>query len=489
MGRKADREPRESLSAVAVSRRNAWARAEPTRKKTDEIPEGKMATARHVVETHRTLLDRLADARRRTDALFRVVKPEHLYDRAIPERHRIVFYIGHLEAFDWNLLHETLGCPASSQPEFDRLFAFGIDPVGGGLPTDQPKDWPTIETVRGYNQAVRETLDAGLTKAAGGAEMTDPLRQRLHVAIEHRLMHEETLCYMLHRLPLEKKLRQEQASAPVRTRPREKGMIEIPAGRATLGLRRGNGDVFGWDNEYEAHEADVPAFSIDRCMVTNGEYVKFIDAGGYDNRSLWSEAAWNWTREANIRQPIFWKREGGQWLWRGMFEEAPLPPDWPVYVSHAEASAYARWTGKRLPSEEQWQRAAYGTPDGGEQQFPWGDEPPSARRGNFDFARWDPADVDGYAEGESAFGASGMLGNGWEWTESVFAPFAGFEAFSFYPGYSANFFDGKHFTMKGGSPRTAESMLRRSFRNWFQAHYQYAYAGFRRVSPQRRTGS
>jgi formylglycine-generating enzyme required for sulfatase activity len=166
-----------------------------------------------------------------------------------------------------------------------------------------------------------------------------------------------------------------------------------------------------------------------------------------------------------------------------MFGEEPLPADSPAYVSQAEAAAYARWAGKSLPTEAQWHRAAYGTRDGSERAYPWGSEPPSARRGNFDFARWDPVSVAAHPEGESAFGVADLLGNGWEWTATEFAPFAGFEAFSFYPGYSANFFDGKHYVMKGGSMRTAACMLRRSFRNWFQAHYPHIYAGFRCVTP------
>jgi len=159
----------------------------------------------------------------------------------------------------------------------------------------------------------------------------------------------------------------------------------------------------------------------------------------------------------------------------------PLPETWPVYVSHAEASAYARWSGKSLPSEGQWHRAAYGAPQGEERPYPWGSGEPNLSLGNFDFARWDAAPVDGYSAGQSAFGVEGLLGNGWEWTSTPFGPFPGFQPFAFYPGYSANFFDHKHFVIKGGSSRTAACLLRRSFRNWFQPHYQYVYAGFRCV--------
>jgi formylglycine-generating enzyme required for sulfatase activity len=165
-----------------------------------------------------------------------------------------------------------------------------------------------------------------------------------------------------------------------------------------------------------------------------------------------------------------------------MFEEVSLPLDWPVYVSHAEAAAYARFVGSSLPTEAQFHRAAYGTPAGDDQAYPWGDAPPAADCGNFDFQRWDPVAVGSYPGGRSAFGLDDTLGNGWEWTASHFAPHTGFEPFPFYRGYSADFFDGKHFVVKGASPRTAESMLRRSFRNWFQPHYPYVYASFRCVS-------
>jgi formylglycine-generating enzyme required for sulfatase activity len=164
-----------------------------------------------------------------------------------------------------------------------------------------------------------------------------------------------------------------------------------------------------------------------------------------------------------------------------MFGTMPLPASWPVYVSHAEASAFARWAGKKLPTEAQWHRAAYASADERERMYPWGDEPPEGQRGNFDGQRWDASPVDSHTAGASAFGVVDLLGNGWEWTSTVFGALPGFKAFPFYPGYSADFFDGRHFVMKGGSPRTGACMLRRSFRNWFQPHYPYAYATFRCV--------
>jgi gamma-glutamyl hercynylcysteine S-oxide synthase len=441
-----------------------------------------MLTAQKASEVRHELLGRLLEARTRTDELFALVKDDALYRRPIAERHRVVFYIGHLEAFDWNLLHARLLGVEAFHPEFDRLFAFGIDPVGGGLPDDAPEDWPSLEEVHGYVQRVRAKLDEKLDQALSSNDAREfSGEQLLNVAIEHRLMHAETLTYMLHQMSLEH-LHRKPARPQLVVSPSTPQMKEIPAGEITLGLSYTETDKFGWDNEYEAHTVQVPGFDIDKYKVTNGEYKEFVAAGGYENGDLWTEEGWQWRTENNITHPAFWKPHGDHWHYRTLFDEVPLPAESPVYVSQAEASAYARWAGKSLPTEAQWHRAAYGTAEGEERPYPWGTEPPNAKLGNFDFHHWDPTPVSAFPQGESAFGVADLLGNGWEWTSSVFGPFPGFQAFSFYPGYSANFFDGKHYVLKGGSARTAASMLRRSFRNWFQGQYQYVYAGFRCVS-------
>jgi ergothioneine biosynthesis protein EgtB len=423
------------------------------------------------------LLERYRAARQVTDSLFAIVHPDAIYDRPIGERHRIIFYIGHLEAFDWNLLrNRVLGAQVFDE-KLDRLFAFGIDPVDGGLPKDEPRDWPSIEIVQQYVTRVRETIDRHLSALDAPANSEfDPI-QLLNVAIEHRLMHAETLAYMLHQLPISKKIASYEDPAPL-SRVVQPEMIRIPPGHATLGLRRDSGQ-FGWDNEFEQQTINVPEFDIDRYMITNAEYLDFIHAGGYHEPKFWKDSDWTWKSQHNIDHPVFWKRIDGGWNYRTMFQEIALPLEWPVYVSQAEASAYAKWVGKRLPSEPEWHRAAYG--DDSLQEFPWGNAAPASDRGNFDFKRWSPTPVGSFPAGESPFGISDLIGNGWEWTDTLFAPLPGFQPFSFYMGYSADFFDAKHYVLKGGSARTAASMLRRSFRNWFQPHYQYVYAGFRCV--------
>jgi ergothioneine biosynthesis protein EgtB len=447
----------------------------------------------HTATAGHTLLERLYEARQRSDEIFRLVRGDSLYERPIPERHRIIFYLGHLEAFDWNLLHDRVVDLKSFQPEFDRLFAFGIDPVGGGLPDDRPSDWPLLSAVKQYASRVRAAVDQGLANGILDSDFRTSdgfsAATLMNVAIEHRLMHAETLAYMLHQVPLDRKVwqadRLQTDAAPLSQR-----MIEVSTGAIQLGLSR-ESEVFGWDNEFGTHTVSVPAFAIDQYKVTNRQFLDFITAGGYEARTLWTDDDWEWKTANAIVHPVFWKREGEAWLYRTMFDELPLPMEWPVYVSHAEAAAYARWAGKSLPTEAEWQRAAYGAPGGEERayasylspdhRYPWGNAAPSSRFGNFDFGGWSPTPVNAFPAGQSSFGVEDLLGNGWEWTSTAFAPFPGFEPFPFYRGYSADFFDGKHFVMKGGSARTAACMLRSTFRNWFQPHYQYSYTGFRCV--------
>jgi gamma-glutamyl hercynylcysteine S-oxide synthase len=440
-----------------------------------------MPTAKMATESLQPLLERLADARKRTDALLAVIRHDAIYERPIPERHRLIFYFGHLEAFDWNLIARDALRHPSFHPEYEQLFAFGIDPVDAQLPHDVPSDWPVADEVRAYNERLRERIDTALGEPASQLPEIIANGTLLNVAIEHRLMHAETLAYLLHQLNYaQKNVPSDYESAAAKSSAIANNTVQIPAGTATLGLRRDSGR-FGWDNEFEENRADVPQFRISAYPVTNGEFLEFVNARGYENDQLWRLDDWNWKNSAQISHPLFWKKDGGNWKYRGMFEELPLPLDWPVYVSYAEACAYARWKNRLLPTEAQWHRAAYGTPTESECAYPWGDVEPTSERGNFDFSRWDAAPVNAHPAGKSAFGVQDLLGNGWEWTCSTFGPFPGFSAFPLYPGYSANFFDGKHFVMKGGSPRTAACMLRRSFRNWFQPHYPYVYAKFRTV--------
>ena len=408
--------------------------------------------------THTELLRELQIARSETDRLFTHLNPSALYDRPIAERHRIIFYLGHLEAFDWNQIKQAGMEQPSTEPEFDRLFAFGIDPEPGKLPHDRPSDWPAVGQVRKYNDDLRRKIDAFLPSV--------PVDQ-ISMMVEHRHMHAETFAYILHSLDHSQKQDFSEpavlASSALPHKPLE--LIEIPQGAATLG--RSQDGSFGWDNEYLETQVAVPGFAITKYKATNGDWLEFMKLTG-------------------AAAPYYWFQQQGQWFYRGVFEDVPLPLTWPVYVSHQQASQYARFHNLALPTEAQFHRAAFGS-SGEERDYPWsrqaGGETAAdlSHQGNFGYRRWNPVPVNSSPETESEWGVAQLVGNGWEWTSTIFAPFAGFQPRPSYPGYSSDFFDDSHYVIKGASQRTAHCLVRRSLRNWFRPEYPYVYGTFHLV--------
>jgi ergothioneine biosynthesis protein EgtB len=423
--------------------------------------------------------------RERSRALFDLLTDEAYYLQPIALRHPIVFYEGHLPAFSFNtLVKKALGRPGIDE-RLERLFARGIDP-SEATSTNALEHWPTRETVRAFvdeaDRRVLETLEHEELDRPG-----HPLLDRSEAAfaiLEHEAMHQETLLYMWHRMPFSAKRKPAGYRPCVDAGPPAEQWIEVPGGRATLGVDRDR-EAFSWDNERPACSVDVARFSIERHNVTNAAFLEFVDAGGYRNERWWRPEDWAWIQREHVTHPLFWERHENAWYWRGMFDLIPLPFAWPVYVSFAEAAAFARWRQARLPTEPEFQRAAFGTLDGPERRHPWGDAEPTATRGVFDFSSWEPEPAGSHPDGRSAWGVDDLVGNGWEWTRTPFAPFPGFMPLPSYPEYSADFFDEEHFVMKGASTATARELLRPTFRNWFRARYPYVYSTFRCVREAR----
>ena len=429
------------------------------------------------------LLDWYHRNRARSRQLFDLLADEAYYSQPIALRHPIVFYEGHIPAFSFNtLVKRALGQP-SIDAALEALFARGIDPHESAASDAASRSiesrWPSRETVRAF----AEEADRRVVDALTNAELDQPGHALLDRAeavfsiLEHEAMHQETLLYMWHRLPLSQKQRPSGYAPHTAGASPAQEWISIPGGDATLGVDRDT-TPFGWDNELPALMSRVRDFEVERHDVTNARWLEFIEAGGYREPRWWSSEDWDWIRRERIEHPLFWEREGDAWMWRGMFDRVPLPLSWPVYVSQAEASAFTRWAGARLMTEAEFQRAAYGSPEG-ERPHPWGVEPPASRHGVFDFASWDPQPVGTHPAGASAWGVEDLVGNGWEWTSTPFAPFPGFAPMASYPEYSADFFDDEHFVLKGASPVTARELLRPTFRNWFRARYPYPYAAVR----------
>ncbi|HEY0143187.1 MAG TPA: SUMF1/EgtB/PvdO family nonheme iron enzyme [Thermoanaerobaculia bacterium] len=415
------------------------------------------------------------DLRTRSKELFAMLTPEAYYERPIALRNPLVFYEGHLPAFAVNTLIKGAQGRRGIDERFEALFARGIDPDSEDAVKSPTDVWPSRDDVQAYADAA----DALILDVLGNGKLEDDAVPQLRggeavfTILEHEAMHQETLLYMLHNLPHALKRaegrgpraegrgpRAEGGNPAERSSalgPRPSALVSIPRGRATLGAAR---DTFGWDNEFASFVVDVDAFSIARHNVTNGEWLAFMEATG-------------------AGAPHFWVRDNDTWMFRGMFANEPLLLDAPVYVTYEQAAAYARWKGMRLPTEAEFHRAAYGTPGGEERLQPWGDELPDATRGNFGFSALHPVGIGSHPRGASAWGVEDLVGNGWEWTSSLFGPFDGFAPMPSYREYSVDFFDSAHYVLKGASPVTPKHLVRRSFRNWFRPNYPYVYATFR----------
>lgn len=432
------------------------------------------------------VLDALEAAWKRSDGLFGSLRTETLHAQPIPLRHPFVFYLGHLPAFGVNqVLAGVLG-EGGLDPDLDQLFERGIDPDSSeSAATQRPAAWPALPQILAYRDEARNRLRAAVPRlqARGAA---DPLAERLrvlHLVLEHELMHHETLLYMLAELDHTAQLTPTGPSTVVTGDGPDMEILAIPAGEITLGADF-DALEFGWDNEFPAQTVAVPRFALDRYPVTVSQFREFVDGGGYQDATLWTPEAWSWQHTQGKPHPWRWQQDPeGTWWHRTLQGRVPLDEvgAWPALVTAGEAAAFCTWTDSRLPTEAELHRAAYGGRTHAA-PWPWGDTSPGPQHGNFGGRSEDPMPVNHHPAGDSALGVSDLLGNGWEWTSTPFLPRAGFSAWArTYPGYSADFFDGEHRVLFGGSWATDARLLRRSFRNWFRPQYPWVFSAFRRV--------
>jgi ergothioneine biosynthesis protein EgtB len=421
----------------------------------------------------------------RTDRLFALLAEGALLARPIPLRHPFIFYLGHLPAFAFNQVGRGVLALPSFEPAFDTLFERGIDPLDEAVAAEfSVAEWPSPDRIIAYRDRVRATLLETVEAVAALAD-ADPLAAGLrihHLVLEHELMHQETLLYMVQALPGPLKRHPPEIPPPTTGPAPAPHRVEIPAGTVRLGTDLAS-LPFAWDAELGLADVEVAAFAIDNLPVTVGRFADFVAAGGYSDHRFWRPEAWSWRQRAGMEHPTGWTRQpdgGFEVAW--LLGQVPLSEaaGWPVQVSQGEAAAYARWRKARLPTEAELHRAAFTGPSGQTRRYPWGDAPPDASRGAFDFNRYSPAPVGSWPQGQSAWGVEELVGNGWEHTATPFAPLPGFEPWiRTYPGYAADFFDGQHSVVFGASWATDARLLRPSFRNWYQRHYPHPFTAFR----------
>ncbi|HYV04835.1 MAG TPA: SUMF1/EgtB/PvdO family nonheme iron enzyme [Blastocatellia bacterium] len=395
----------------------------------------------------------------------------------------ILWHLGHVGAFEgyW-ILQRIKGDPTISR-RYDEIF----DPIK--TPREDSTNLPPISEIENYLDRVRGEVLRFLERFQPGDE---PLLRDGYVfdmVIEHEYQHQETVAYLLQML--DPRLKRAQLAGPVgsgqtsneehRIESMLPRMVNIAGGPFEIGS---DGYHFAYDNERPQHTLELGDFRIDTYPVTAGEFAEFIGARGYQTRSVWSDEGWDWKETNKIDCPEYWSvseaagSAESRFRVREMFEDAAIKVDHPVTgVSWYEAEAYARFVGKRLPSEAEWEKAASWDPVAGrKRRFSWGDAP--GDHGNFGFQHWGTVPVDAFVDGANAYGCLDMNGNVWEWTASRFEGYPGFKAFP-YPEYSEIWFDGDHRVMKGGSWATRLPLLRCSFRNFWRPRFRVAFGGFR----------
>jgi formylglycine-generating enzyme required for sulfatase activity len=372
-----------------------------------------------------------------SDDFFELLHPSAWLKRPIALRLPFLFYLGHLPAFAHNQIcgphlyaSETR---KSFNSVFDDIFSRGIDPdveeptICHSHP-DYPDSWPSIGQILDYRSRVRDIVLSCLPDIIRSSsnldkELSGDGRVASMVA-EHEYMHSETLLYMYHGLEakfkrISSRLRKNYIFGKSRVEPVDKSIL-IPDGQVTVGAEIDRLE-FGWDNEFPSHVVHVPAFRIDKFAVTNARFLEFVLEKGYSTRSFWDPADWEWLQEHSIVKPLSWQIDPAastldvssikiETVFGDLidFDDAL---EWPVWVSLAEARAFCKWSGKRLPTEEEYLRAAYGRAQvDSENDFPWGNEQPKpSLHGNFGLSSWSPTPVGTYPKGESSFGVDELV--------------------------------------------------------------------------------
>jgi iron(II)-dependent oxidoreductase len=382
-------------------------------------------------------------------------------------------HVGNYEEL-W-LLREVAGMPAIDASLDDLYDAFRHPrPNRPALPLLGPVEARRyIAEVRGRVMDTLETVD--LEVDGDRPLLTGGFVYGMVVQHEHQ--HDETMLATL-------QLMAEPGYRPLAPPPPPgadaPGDVLVPAGPFVMGT---DDEAWAYDNERPAHVVDLPAFRIDAAPVSNRRYAGFVADGGYENSKWWTDEGWAWRVKADLSAPEFWRSEGdGRWsrLRFGWREDLPL--DEPVqHVCWYEADAYARWAGKRLPTEAEWEKAASWSPEGVKRRWPWGSAEPSSERANLGGGLFRPAPVGAYPAGVSAYGCHQMVGDVWEWTSSDFEPYPGFATFP-YREYSEVFFGSGYKVLRGGSWAASPLAVRTTFRNWDYPIRRQIFSGFRCAS-------
>lgn len=418
-------------------------------------------------------LETLLAARARTTGLTSCVDEHDLTAQHSPLMSPLVWDLAHIGNQEEQWLLRAVGGRDAIRPDIDPLYDAFEHPRAArpSLPLLSPAE------ARAYVAEVRgRALDVLEASPLRGTGLLDG-GFAFGMIAQHEQQHDETMLitHQLRRGPAALTAPQPPpAPADAALLPPE---VLVPGGPFVMGT-----DTEPWalDNERPAHRRNVPAFFLDTLPVTNAAYTRFLEGGGYDDPRWWTEAGWEHVRRHGLYAPRFWSREGGQWLRDRFGVTEPVPPEEPVlHVCWYEADAYARWAGRRLPTEAEWEKAARHDPaTGRSRRYPWGDADPGPQHANLGQRHLRPAPAGAYPEGASPLGVRQLMGDVWEWTSSDFLPYPGFRPFP-YREYSEVFFGGDYKVLRGGSFAVDGVACRGTFRNWDHPVRRQIFSGFR----------
>ena len=418
----------------------------------------------------------LGDARVRTLLLIAPLDAEALQIQHSPLMSPIVWDLGHIAHFEDLWLLRNIGPDPEGRTfgEIPGRYNPFENPRSVRGDMDLPSPRETIDILAGIRRRVLDHLDH--------VEL-DPDNRLLaddfvfHLVAQHEYQHNETILQTLQLKKGEPYPAPRMTAIPPAPDDVPGGMVRFPGGEVVIGTDTAPG---AYDNERPAHTVELEPFEIDVTPVTNGAYMEFIADGGYATRDHWSDSGWAWRQDEGAEAPMYWSRRDGEWHARTMDRAAPVDPDHPVcHVTYWEAEAYARWAGKRLPTEQEWEAAASWDPSSGARRlYPWGDEPPTPLHANIDQLSFGTAPVGAYPRNVSPIGCHGMIGDVWEWTSSDFLPWPGFESYP-YDEYSKVFFGDDFKVLRGGSWATRPGAVRATFRNWDYPIRRQIFSGFR----------
>jgi 5-histidylcysteine sulfoxide synthase len=409
------------------------------------------------------------------ELLFSAIKVDStLYESPDPLRNPLVFYLGHTAAFYINKFKLAGLIDHGVHEEWDQLFAVGVDP---NLPQnlEVSEFWPSISEVRSYRKTIYKIVHQVIDQLK---ESDFPITPQsplwaIPMTIEHDRIHLETSSVLIRQLAVDKVERPADWSyAPANCSKPTNKWIEMPAGNIQLG-KPADSPIFGWDNEYGALKLEIAAFRATQNLISNQDFLNFLESEGYDNPDYWTPEGWKWKTRTNSSHPKFWVASEQGYQYRAMFDEMEMPLDWPVEVNAHEAQAYCSWNGNgsRLLTEAEFNCI-------GRQMESKDFDPLFTDNYNLNVLWGSPSPVGFVKTAQTAAGFNDIYGNLWEWLSDDFYAFSNFETHPFYEEFSAPYMDEDHGMMAGGSWITTGTAASRYYRLWFRRHF-FQHCGFR----------